>query len=145
MAQTPRTSSSSALGPSLVLLTSAAFTVTMCWFLVEDLRFVFAGVSVVAEAHREGDRTRLRFHGVEDGEYSALIGRTLDEGEEIPIRYLRGDPASVRLEEDVQPTWRWRVLWVMLGVVVTLFGVLLTWGRRPSSTRAWGRGRPGER
>lgn len=112
--------SSSSLGPFLVLGTGVIFTGIMLYALVQDLRFVFDGIPVQAKFAGDADHT-------------------------IELRYLPGNPSSVRLEGDVHPAWRWRALWVLVGLGWTGFGVLLTWGRRPIRRAAWGRGRPGER
>jgi hypothetical protein len=117
---TNKPDSSPSLGPFLVFGAGAVFTGIMIYALVQDLRFVFAGIPVQARI---------------DG----------DEGHTVELRYLRGDPAVVRLEDDVNPAWRWRALWVLIGLGWMGFGVLLTWGRRPIRRAAWGRGRPGER
>jgi hypothetical protein len=117
--RTRQPESSSSLGPFLVLVTGVVFTGFMVYTLVQDLRFVLAGIPVQA-----------KFAG--------------DESGTIELRYLRGEPSAVRLEDDVHPAWRWRALWVIVGLSWTWFGVLLTWGRRPIRRAAWGRGRPGE-
>ena len=93
---------------------------------------------------REGDRTRLSFTDAEGQKRESPIGRLPADADPISLRYLPGDPERVRLEEDIHPAWLWGSLWVMLGLAVMGFGVLLMWGRRPSHTRAWGRGRPSE-
>lgn len=142
--ESPQPSSSSAAGPLLVLLAGTAFSGVMLFFLIGQLRFVFLGVPVRARILRDSERTRLSFLDAEGHQRESLIGLLPGEEGLVSIRYLPGDPERVRLEEDIHPAWLWTLMWLVLGLAVTAFGVLLMWGRRPKHTRAWGRGRPSE-
>ncbi len=146
----------SSLGPFLVLAASVLFTGVMVMTFVVDLRFVFTGVqtqATIARKWRDAGDARPSFELAfldDQGREHILRDEpgTADrfaEGEAVAIRYLESDPSRVRREEDVHPAWRWSAVWVMLGMALTAFGVLLTWGRRPNQRRYWGRGRPGER
>src|SRR3954454_9403346 len=115
MPESPQSGSSSAAGPLLVLLAGIVSAGVAFFFLTADLRFVFSGISVRAWAVRDGERTHLLFTDAEGQQHESLIGRLANDADAVNLRYLPGDPERVRLEEDVHPAWRWRLLWVMLG------------------------------
>jgi hypothetical protein len=141
---TPRDDESST-GPLLVLLVGIAFTVAMVVHLFAQFRYVLGGTSTQATVRKVESGTAEMTFRDEAGEEHVLRGKPstpVDVGDTVAIRYLTGDPAQVRLEEEVGPAWRWGMLWVLLGLGATGFGVLLVWGRHPGR---WRPGRPGER
>jgi hypothetical protein len=134
----------------MVLLLGLSFTGIMFYQLIGHLRFVFASVSTEATIERKWGG------GTTDGGYFALtftdnegrehifeaqrperIWERHTPGETLSVRYLTSDPQRVRFEEDVHPPWRWALVWVVLGLLFTGFGVVLTWGRRPRRPKGW--------
>lgn len=136
-------------GPLLVLLAGLACTGLLLFQLIGDLRLVFAGVPAQATVTRffkdvqDRPRVTIRFTdeaGHEQDAQLLLPARDREqrvEGDALAIRYLPGDPSRVCLETEVHAAWPWKLAWVVLGLGVTTFGVLLTWGRWPRRPGRW--------
>lgn len=135
----------SSTGPLLILFVGLAFTVVMTIYVFAQFRFVLSGTSVEATVTSvESGTAQMTFpdEGGEAHTYRASPSKPVEVGDTVALRYLTGDPSQVRLAEDIGPAWRWGLLWVLLGLLVTGVGILLVWGRHPGR---WRPGRPGER
>lgn len=144
----PAAKTESMAGPLLVLLAGLGFTGVMAIQLGTHLHFRWHGVGshavIQSKSTREKRQLTLRFedadgrqHTIESEALPLDLWEELQEGETLSIRYLPENPEQVRPDSQVRTAWLWSGLWTSLGLAVTLFGVLLMWGRRARRPRRW--------
>jgi Protein of unknown function (DUF3592) len=137
---------SAVLGPLLILLAGAALAGVMLYRLIDDLRFLWAGVSVEATITGKSEERSFTLsftdrsgdpHIVTSSPQPRGSWEKPQVGDELVICYLESNPERFCTREELRASWPWKLVWGVLGLVMTAFGVLLMWGRRPRRPKRW--------